>query len=104
MKEKASLKHTCSNQRCGRSFNEHRLVVDVKTQRTIKVCPYCFAELIQGYTIECAYHFGYLSEKDKGVTIPKECLLCFDTVACMLSNLQKSDQSVKEITKWYKTK
>ena len=104
IKEKSSTKHSCSNRWCGRSFNEPRIVIDVKTQRTIKACPYCYAELTQGYTVECVHYFGYLHEKDKGEKIPEECLVCKDTVACMLSKLQKSKRSVKEISKWYKFK
>jgi len=55
----------------------------------------------QSSEIQCLYHFGYLSEKDKCEVIPETCFACPKSVECMLSQLYKSPESVKEIKKWY---
>jgi hypothetical protein len=33
---------------------------------------------------QCAYHFGYLSERRKSEKIPEECIVCENIVKCML--------------------
>ena len=103
MKGKVSKGHICSNSSCCRSYSEPRIIIDVKSNRTMNVCPYCFTKLTIGYTVECSHYFGYLSEKESRGEIPEECLTCIDTLFCMLSKIQKSDRSNKEIAKWYKS-
>jgi len=34
--------------------------------------------------VQCAYHFGYLSERSKNEQIPEDCIVCENIVKCML--------------------
>jgi len=52
----------------------------------------------------CSFYLGYLSERDKGETIPSSCIECSKSLECMLSKVHKSNKSVKEIKKWYRLK
>lgn len=52
----------------------------------------------------CAYHFGYLSEKNKNETVPETCFGCPKSLECMLSEFNKSQESLEEIKKWYSFK
>lgn len=36
---------------------------------------------------ECAYHLGYLSERESKDQIPDECMTCKDIVTCMLKKM-----------------
>ncbi len=49
----------------------------------------------------CSFYFGYLSEREKGEGIPNTCVECSKSIDCMLSKVHKSNESVKEIKKWY---
>jgi chromosome segregation ATPase len=49
----------------------------------------------------CGYHFGYLSDRDKGEEIPNACVECSKSLDCMLSKVHQSNKTVKEIEKWY---
>ena len=49
----------------------------------------------------CQYGFGYLSQREKGETIPGTCVECAKSLECMLSQYYKAGESVKEIKKWY---
>ena len=53
---------------------------------------------------QCSYHFGYLSEKNKNEAIPETCFGCPRSIDCMLSEFNKSQQSLEEIKKWYSIK
>jgi hypothetical protein len=53
---------------------------------------------------KCSYHFGYLSEKNKNEIIPETCVECPRSIDCMLSEFNKSQQSLEEIKKWYSNK
>jgi DNA-directed RNA polymerase subunit RPC12/RpoP len=55
----------------------------------------------QSPQFQCSYHFGYLSEKDKGEVVPEACFGCPKSLDCMLSELNNSQQSLQEIKKWY---
>jgi hypothetical protein len=35
-------------------------------------------------TVQCAYHFGYLSERAKNEKIPEDCIVCENILKCML--------------------
>lgn len=50
----------------------------------------------------CQYGFGYLSQREKGEGIPDTCIECPKSLSCMLSEYYKTQESVKEIKKWYK--
>jgi hypothetical protein len=50
---------------------------------------------------QCSYHFGYLNEKNKNVSIPETCFECPRSIDCMLSEFKKSQESLEEIKKWY---
>ena len=52
----------------------------------------------------CRFYFGYLSERDKGDEIPNTCVECSKSLDCMLSKVRESNESVKEIKKWYRLK
>jgi hypothetical protein len=49
----------------------------------------------------CSFHFGYLSERDKGEAIPTACVECSKSLDCMLFRVHQSNDTVKEIKKWY---
>jgi hypothetical protein len=49
----------------------------------------------------CQHHFGYLNQRDRIKSIPKECIECKKAVECMLNQPQYSADAVKEIEKWY---
>jgi hypothetical protein len=87
--------------KCNRTFANPISVEDLSTGETVSYsgCPYCLTEITE--ISECAYHFGYLSERAKGKEIPEECMTCLKTVECMLWKLKKSNTAVKEIKKWY---
>jgi len=36
----------------------------------------------------CQHHLGYLSEREKKQQIPDECIICKDSVECMLRNMR----------------
>jgi len=48
----------------------------------------------------CQYWFGYLSQKEKDIPIPKECELCKNAVECMLNRIY-SPTVIAEIKKLY---
>lgn len=50
---------------------------------------------------QCPYHFGYLSEKNKSENVPETCFGCPRSMECMLSEFNKSQESLEEIKKWY---
>jgi hypothetical protein len=50
---------------------------------------------------QCSYAFGYLSQRDKGEGIPETCFGCPKSIECMLSEYNRSKDSVEEIKKWY---
>jgi len=49
----------------------------------------------------CQYGFGYLSQREKGESIPETCIECAKSLECMLSEYYKAEKGVKEIRKWY---
>ena len=49
----------------------------------------------------CLYGFGYLSQREKGESIPDTCIECPDSLDCMLSEYYKKEENVKAIKKWY---
>ena len=51
--------------------------------------------------VQCSYDFGYLSQRDKGEGIPETCFGCPKSIECMLSEYNRSKDSVEEIKKWY---
>lgn len=50
---------------------------------------------------QCSYHFGYLAEKDKNEVVPETCFGCPKSLNCMLSQFNRSQESLEEIKKWY---
>jgi len=50
---------------------------------------------------QCSHHFGYLGEKNKNESIPETCFECPRSIDCMLSEFNKSQESLTEIKKWY---
>ena len=50
---------------------------------------------------DCQFGFGYLSQREKGESIPDTCIECAKSLSCMLSDYYKAEKSVKEIKKWY---
>lgn len=53
---------------------------------------------------QCKFFFGYLSQRSKEDVIPEICFGCLKSIECMLSECNKSPESVKEIKKWYSLK
>jgi len=50
---------------------------------------------------KCSYYFGYLNQRTKGETIPEECVECPKSIECLMSEVDNSKESLKEIKKWY---
>jgi hypothetical protein len=53
---------------------------------------------------QCQYYFGYLSQRNKEEVIPEICFGCLKSIECMMSEYNKSKESVEEIKKWYSFK
>jgi hypothetical protein len=58
----------------------------------------------QSSDVQCPYYFGYLSQRNKEEVIPETCFGCFKSVECMLSEFNKTKETVEEIKKWYSFK
>ena len=54
--------------------------------------------------VQCPYYFGYLSQRNKEEVIPETCFGCQKSIECMMSESNKSPDSVEEIKKWYSFK
>ena len=52
-------------------------------------------------TDKCSYYFGYLNQRTKGETIPEKCVECPKSIECLMSEVDNSKESLKEIKKWY---
>ena len=50
---------------------------------------------------ECLHYFGYLHQREVGQAMPEECVVCPRSIECLMSNSNKSKESLKEIKKWY---
>jgi hypothetical protein len=50
---------------------------------------------------ECLHYFGYLHQREVGQPMPEECVVCTKSIECLMSNSNKSKESLKEIKKWY---
>ena len=87
---------TCT--RCKRTFTSSILVRNLGSEKSYNGCPYCFNKIGN----HCPHYLGYLSERSKGEEISEECMICEETIECMLFKLNKSDRAIKEIRKWYK--
>jgi hypothetical protein len=98
---------TCPNASCGRIFSKplKALNVQLGADAMYDCCPYCLTgiaeleektETVQAEKepapqepTSCAHHLGFLCERQSKESIPDECILCKDIVACMLSNLKR---------------
>jgi DNA-directed RNA polymerase subunit RPC12/RpoP len=78
---------TCSDNKISFGVHESRKAPKEKTDQ--------FSEF------QCSYHFGYLSDKNKNESIPETCFGCPKSIDCMLSEFNKSQESLTEIKKWY---
>jgi hypothetical protein len=93
--QKKKNEYVCANPECRKPFDKPKLV-------QYYACPFCSKE-IKEENLEpgCLHHFGYLSEREKNVPIPPECIECMKSVECMLANTSSKD-AAQEIQKWYK--
>ncbi len=85
-------KNHCS--KCKKTFDEPRLV-------QYYACPHCLNKLEEKSKIGCHFWFGFLSQKDKGESIPQECIECEKVMECMLNQNNVSGTAMSEIKKWY---
>lgn len=85
-------KNYCS--KCGKTFDKPKIV-------QYYVCPHCESKIEEKKETGCQLWFGYLSQKDKGQSVPQECVECEKVVECMLNQYHGSTSAVKEIKKWY---
>jgi hypothetical protein len=58
----------------------------------------------QSSDVQCPYYFGYLSQRNKEEEIPETCFGCFKSIECMMSEYNKTKETVEEIKKWYSFK
>ena len=49
----------------------------------------------------CLHYFGYLRKREKKQEIPQECIVCTRAIDCLMSDSEKSKESLREIKKWY---
>jgi hypothetical protein len=56
---------------------------------------------VSSSSLGCKYGFGYLSQREKRTEIPETCVACPKSLDCMLSEYYNSEETVKEIKKWY---
>lgn len=93
--QKQKKEYICANAECKKTFDTPKLV-------QYYVCPFCSKEIKEeNLELGCLHYFGYLSERDKNVAIPPECIECMESVECMLANTSSRD-AAEEIKKWYK--
>ena len=93
--QKQKKQYICSNSECKKTFDNPKLV-------QYYACPYCSKEIKEkNLELECFHYLGYLSEREKNVPIPPECIECMKSVECMLSSTSSKD-AAQEIQKWYK--
>ena len=83
-------KHHCS--KCNRSFPEPKVI-------QYYACPYCESKYETGEEKSCQHWFGFLTQKDKNLSIPPECIECEKVLDCMLENQPAT--AVSHIKKWY---
>jgi len=88
----AEKQHSCSN--CEGTFDKPVLV-------QYYACPHCLAKIGEELKTGCQHWFGYLSQKEKGEPIPKNCVECEKVLECMLDRHYSSEGAVAEIKKWY---
>jgi hypothetical protein len=53
---------------------------------------------------ECLHYFGFLNQRKKDEAMPETCVVCPRSIECLLSDSNNSEESVKEIKKWYSFK
>jgi hypothetical protein len=53
---------------------------------------------------KCLHYLGYLKQRTKGEIIPEACIECSQSIECLLSEPDRSKESLKEIKKWYAIK
>ena len=95
MEELNTLENT-SNKKSDEKCSDNEMPFGVReSQETPKEKTEQFSEF------QCSYHFGYLSEKNKNESIPETCFGCPRSIDCMLSEFNKSQESLTEIKKWY---
>ena len=58
----------------------------------------------QSSDFQCPYYFGYLSQRNKEEVIPETCFGCLKSIECMMSEYNKTKETVEEIKKWYSFK
>ena len=88
----AEEQHSCS--KCHRTFEKPELI-------QYYVCPYCKKKIEEKQKKGCQHWFGYLNQKEKSESMPKECVECEKVVECMLNQYYNSATAVAEIKKWY---
>ena len=58
----------------------------------------------QSSDFQCKYYFGYLSQRNKEEVIPETCFGCLKSIECMMSEYNKTKETIDEIKKWYSFK
>jgi DNA-directed RNA polymerase subunit N (RpoN/RPB10) len=74
------------------------LMPDDEHRETVK------EQTCQSSDVQCPYYFGYLSQKNKEEVIPETCFGCLKSIECMMSEYNKTKETVEEIKKWYSFK
>jgi len=91
--EKAKIpSYSCSNPNCKKVFDKPKLIQYL-------ACPHCDTRIEQ--TKSCQHWYGYLSQREKGIQIPEECIECDKSLECLLGQCYESPKAVTEIKKWY---
>jgi hypothetical protein len=85
-------KHNCP--KCMKTFDEPELI-------SFHACPHCHAKIEEAQTPSCQYWLGYLNQKEKGESIPQDCVECEKAIECMLDPQHNTTVAAAEIKKWY---
>jgi hypothetical protein len=87
--------YLCKNIQCKKEFENPKII-------THYVCPFCETEIDEkdDTSDQCSHYFGYLGKREKGETIPAECIECMRSIECILNKISSKD-AAQEIQKWY---
>ena len=91
---------TCPSVSCKKTFTQPLKTINLQLDpdAPYDACPYCLTQLNADDKADvapvveegrrCAYHLGYLCEREDKSSVPDECMTCRDMVACLLGDLK----------------
>ncbi len=80
--------------KCNMMYDEPKLI-------QYYACPHCESKIEEKPKTGCQFWYGYLNQREKGESMPPQCVECEKVLDCMLSELHTSPSAVAAIKKWY---